>query len=76
LLPQDILAICTDGVFEAANSEGVEFGEEGLVTALRISCNQPAPQLLSSVIETVQRFAFGEQADDITLLVAKAKATP
>jgi hypothetical protein len=29
--------------------------------------------LLQSVIEAVQTFAPGEQADDITLIVAKAK---
>ncbi|HVO63657.1 MAG TPA: SpoIIE family protein phosphatase, partial [Terriglobales bacterium] len=75
LLPQDILAICTDGVFEAANSEGVEFGEEGLVASLRAGCDLPASQLLASVVETLERFAPGEQADDITLLVAKATAS-
>ena len=35
LRPNDILAICTDGVLEAANPAGEEFGEEGLVAALR-----------------------------------------
>jgi sigma-B regulation protein RsbU (phosphoserine phosphatase) len=70
--PRDILAICTDGVFEATNPAGVEFGEEGLVAALQSGCSLSAAELLASVIDTVKKFAPGEQADDITLLVAKA----
>jgi sigma-B regulation protein RsbU (phosphoserine phosphatase) len=70
--PGDILAICTDGVFEAADAEGKEFGEDGLVTALRCGRDLPAEKLLAFVIDKVQAFAYGEQADDITLLIAKA----
>ena len=71
--PGDILAICTDGVFEAANADGNEFGEDGLVTALRRGHHQSAQELLNFVIATVKQFAHGEQADDLTLLIAKAK---
>jgi sigma-B regulation protein RsbU (phosphoserine phosphatase) len=73
LAPNNILAICTDGVLEAANAAGEEFGEEGLVSALRARRCQSAQTLLDSVIAAVKDFAPGEQADDITLLVAKAK---
>jgi sigma-B regulation protein RsbU (phosphoserine phosphatase) len=72
LSPNNILAICTDGVLEAANAAGEEFGEEGLVNALRARQCQGAQTLLDSVIAAVKEFAPGEQADDITLLVAKA----
>jgi len=74
LQAHDILAICTDGVLEAANVDGVEFGEDGLVAALRAHREGTAQALLDSVITAVREFAPGEQADDITLLVAKAKA--
>jgi phosphoserine phosphatase RsbU/P len=73
LAPNDILAICTDGVLEAANPAGEEFGEEGLVNVLRARQCQSAQALLDSVITAVKEFAPGDQADDITLLVAKAK---
>ena len=46
LRPQDILAICTDGVLEAANASGQEFGEDGLVSALRAGHAQSAPETL------------------------------
>ena len=72
LHPNDILAICTDGVLEAANAVGEEFGEAGLVAALCAGRELKAEALLESVIEAVKRFAPGEQADDLTLLIAKA----
>lgn len=71
--PSDVLAICTDGVLEAANAAGDEFGEEGLVSVLQAGCERPAQALMQSVIEAVKNFSSGEQADDITLIVAKAK---
>jgi sigma-B regulation protein RsbU (phosphoserine phosphatase) len=72
LHPNDILAICTDGVLEAANAAGDEFGEAGLVAALRSGRERKAHELLESVIAAVKQFAPGEQADDLTLLIAKA----
>ena len=71
--PNDILAICTDGVLEAANAAGDEFGEEGLVAVLQARRHLAADALLQLVIEAVKDFSSGEQADDITLIVAKAK---
>jgi sigma-B regulation protein RsbU (phosphoserine phosphatase) len=71
----DVLAICTDGVLEAANVSGEEFGEDGLVTALRAGRDRKAQGLLESVIEAVKKFAPGEQADDITLVIARAKSS-
>lgn len=72
LRPNDVLAICTDGVFEATNAADEEFGEGGLVAALRAGRDRKAQKILESVIAAVERFAPGEQADDITLLIAKA----
>ncbi|HVP53958.1 MAG TPA: SpoIIE family protein phosphatase [Candidatus Eisenbacteria bacterium] len=74
LQPNDILAICTDGVLEAANQADEEFGEDGLVAALRAGREQPAEELLGAVIDAVRKFAPGEQADDLTLIVAKVKS--
>jgi sigma-B regulation protein RsbU (phosphoserine phosphatase) len=75
LRPNDILAICTDGVFEAADAKGNEFGEDGLLCALRAGCEHKAEALLQSVVERVKRFAPGEQADDLTLIIVKATNT-
>ena len=71
LHPGDILAICTDGVLEAANSEGQEFGEQGLVATLQSKSQLPASALLEAVLAAVKEYAPGEQADDLTLLIAR-----
>ena len=67
----DILALYTDGVTESFNEIGEEFGEELLIQALRQNADQPAQQLLTSVVEQIQRFSSAEQHDDITLIVAR-----
>src|SRR5438105_2790340 len=70
--PGDMLALYTDGITESFNDAGEEFGEERLVAAL---CRHQAlcsGDLLSAVVDEVQRFSPREQHDDITLIVAKA----
>lgn len=72
LSPGDTLAIYTDGITEAFNTREEEFGEERLIEALR--CPELTPrELLDSVVERVREFSPGEQADDITLIVARCR---
>ena len=71
LQPGDLLVMYTDGVTEAADMGGEEFGEERLIETLCRNRNAPARSLLQSVIRTVQQFSPGEQGDDITAVVAK-----
>jgi phosphoserine phosphatase RsbU/P len=71
LAPGDILALYTDGVTEAVNEAGEEFGEGRLVDALRGKHNLSAQQLLQAVFDAVGRFSPGEQQDDITLVIAR-----
>ncbi len=71
LVPGDILALYTDGVTEAVNREGEEFGEGRLVDALRGKSELSVPALLQSVFDAVEQFSPGEQLDDITLVVAR-----
>jgi len=73
LFPGDLLALYTDGVTESFNDAGEEFGEHRLLQALRRNLDLPAPALLKSIVEEVQRFSDHEQHDDITLIVAKGK---
>jgi catechol 2,3-dioxygenase-like lactoylglutathione lyase family enzyme len=71
LFPGDILALYTDGLTEALNGEGEEFGERRLTEALQRHPELPAGDLVSSVVDQMRRFSRHEQHDDITLLVAK-----
>ncbi|HMK28237.1 MAG TPA: SpoIIE family protein phosphatase [Terriglobales bacterium] len=71
LFPGDILALYTDGVTEAFNDAGEEFGEQRLIEALRRNREQSPRALLARIVEEVRQFSPREQSDDITLIVAK-----
>ncbi|MGA2881401.1 MAG: SpoIIE family protein phosphatase [Bryobacteraceae bacterium] len=71
LLPGDTLVLYTDGVTEAFNDRGEEFGEQRLVDSLRRHRNQRPRGLLDSILDDVKQFSPHEQHDDITLLVAR-----
>ena len=71
LYPGDTLALYTDGVTEAFNTAGEEFGEERLTEAFQQGRDLSADQMLTSVVEEIQKFSPCEQHDDITLIVAK-----
>jgi serine phosphatase RsbU (regulator of sigma subunit)/catechol 2,3-dioxygenase-like lactoylglutathione lyase family enzyme len=74
LLPGDTLVLYTDGVTEAFNDRGEEFGERRLVDSLRRHCDQQPGGLMNCILEDVKQFSPHEQHDDITLLVARCAA--
>lgn len=69
--PGDALLLYTDGVTEALNGEGEEFGEERLLESARQNSQLSLRELLAAVADQARRFSPQEQADDITLIVAK-----
>ena len=76
LAPGDVLVIYTDGVSEAGESEdgdSEEFGEERLIAAIRKQETQSAAEILDGILSEVLQFSRGEQADDMTLIVAKGR---
>jgi serine phosphatase RsbU (regulator of sigma subunit)/catechol 2,3-dioxygenase-like lactoylglutathione lyase family enzyme len=73
LLPGDVLALYTDGITEASNEDGREFGEELLLEKLREHRDLSCDELSRAVAEDVRNFSPGEQHDDITLIVAKGR---
>jgi serine phosphatase RsbU (regulator of sigma subunit)/biotin operon repressor len=75
LLPGDALVLYTDGVTEACNQHGEEFGEERLTQVLCRHRHLCAEALLAAVVDEVQRFSAQEQQDDITLIVARCRET-
>ena len=70
----DTLALYTDGVTEAFDGDGEEFGEERLLDSLQRHRELPSESLVGAVIDEVRRHSPHEQQDDITLIVAKCKA--
>ena len=75
LSPGDVLALYTDGITEASNERGEEFGERCLVESLQQHRDLPCQALLTAIVDGVRRFSFQEQHDDITAIVAKFKAS-
>ena len=69
--PGDCLLLYTDGVTEARNLAGDEFGEERLAETIRAAGRRSAPELADGVLATTNTFAAGAtQHDDITLIAA------
>lgn len=72
LAPGDLLLLYTDGITEASNPEGEEFGRERLEAAALNARRLPAAELVRSLRLALEVFTGDEtQADDQTLLVCK-----
>lgn len=73
LAPGDTLVLYTDGVVEARSAEGEEFGEARLLQATRPHGGEPVGTILERIVRAVREFSPGEQADDLTLVVARVR---
>jgi serine phosphatase RsbU (regulator of sigma subunit) len=73
LFAGDAVAFYTDGITEAFNPAGEEFGEQRLTQALLRHRELSSRDLLTAVVEEVQQFSPKQQHDDITLIVAKCR---
>jgi serine phosphatase RsbU (regulator of sigma subunit) len=72
LKPGDIMMLYSDGVTEAQNLAGEEFGEARLVQVMERYSRGTADVILEQTINAVKEFALGaEQYDDVTALVVK-----
>ena len=68
----DAMVLYSDGVTEAHNVAGDEFGEARMIEVLKSSHLESAAVMLDKLIEEVRVFAHGaEQYDDITALIVK-----
>jgi serine phosphatase RsbU (regulator of sigma subunit)/catechol 2,3-dioxygenase-like lactoylglutathione lyase family enzyme len=74
LFAGDLLALYTDGVTEAYNDAGEEFGEQSLIERLLQHRDLPCHTALTTIADEVRRFNSREQFDDITLILAKCRA--
>lgn len=72
LSPGDVFAFCTDGVFEAVNDRGEEFGAQRLMDVVQAHRSQPAAAIVQEIFGAVTRFRTGdEQKDDMTVVVVR-----
>jgi serine phosphatase RsbU (regulator of sigma subunit) len=75
LRPGDTLALYTDGVIDALNEAGEDFGEERLIESVGKHRKLSPQKMLDAIVKDLQTFSPHEQHDDITLIVAKCKAS-
>ncbi len=70
----DVLVLYTDGITEARNADGEEFGFERLSLVIAQANALPAQQIVNRVIEALYTFTGTKNInDDYTLLVVKFK---
>ena len=72
LLNGQIIAIGTDGIWEAFNTEGEMFGKERYQRIIRENADRNAAEILDAVYRELNEFTLGKKSeDDITLVIAK-----
>lgn len=70
----DLLVLYTDGITEAINPDGEEFGEERLMEIVGDSHRQSAQNVLNTILDAVVDFTHDHlQYDDLTLVTLKIK---
>lgn len=74
LHPGTLLALGTDGIWEARNPEGQFFGKERFRDILRREAQRSAQEMVAAVFDELDRFCRGmPYQDDVTLVVIKIK---
>jgi sigma-B regulation protein RsbU (phosphoserine phosphatase) len=68
----DCLLLYTDGVTEALDANGDEFGPERMIESVRASAPEGAPAIISRLIDELRSFVGAQpQNDDITLIAIR-----
>jgi serine phosphatase RsbU (regulator of sigma subunit) len=69
--PGDLFVLVSDGIVEAADSAGVEFGLEGLESAVRQRAEMPLLEISNALFELLK--SYGSRADDQSILLVRAR---
>lgn len=71
----DLLVLCTDGIVEAMDAAGEQFGRARLEALIRAHRDEPLQQLLDRIGAAVTAHYEGDTPpDDLTILAARRKA--
>ena len=77
LAPSDILACYTDGVTEASDAAGQEFGTERLLNVVRKHSSSTPREICDGLYRPVAEFTRRDSLDDdLTVMVVKLKEDP
>jgi sigma-B regulation protein RsbU (phosphoserine phosphatase) len=64
----DRLVLFTDGVSEARDAGGNDFGEDRLEQLIAANRKSPARELIATIVDSVSSFSEGRTDDDLTLV--------
>jgi len=68
----DVFLLCSDGIFEAFDEAGHEFGAHRVIDVLERNCGRPAKDIVQEIFAAVQAFCGdADQSDDRTAVVVK-----
>jgi phosphoserine phosphatase RsbU/P len=71
--PGEVFVLYTDGVTEAMNSTGEEYGRDRLIEAVRECRDQPAREMIDILHRDLTEWTEGQGAhDDVTFFIIKA----
>ena len=74
LAPGELLALYTDGINEACNAEGVEFGRDRLAASLTRDASRPLPEIIGMLKRYLRQFStLSTRTDDRTLLLLRMR---
>lgn len=72
LNPNEIVVLYTDGITEAMDEQGREFGRDNFHEAIRLAANGTSQEIVDNIFERLKRFIGSHpQHDDMTLVVIK-----
>lgn len=75
LAPGDVFVLCSDGIFEAFDESGEEFGAWRVMEVVERLSSRSAKEIVSEIFSAVQAFSVdAEQSDDRTAVVVKIGA--
>jgi sigma-B regulation protein RsbU (phosphoserine phosphatase) len=67
-----VIAVGTDGIWEAVNSEGEMFGKERFRNIIKQNATAGSGDILNAVYSELNLFTRGQKSeDDITLVIIK-----
>ena len=68
----DVVLVASDGIYEAVNRSGEQYGQERVKKVLSDHRGEPAEAILTALRQDVERFAAGQRPlDDQTVVVIR-----
>ena len=75
MLPGDVLAVISDGIYEYENGRGEAFGEARVQALIAANADKPTAQILDLLMADIRAFAQGApQEDDMTAVLVKRQS--